>query len=165
MGMRERASENAHSLWIYFTFQFSEFSLMFQLLSKYLFFPQCDDSFSLALSCLPSFVKYRYRFQAVCGYFFPTSSSFLRISLFFLVILPYLLISVTINSWIKWMLVFFSLGSSTFANKNIWNVRNRTNKDKIVAAREEKLHTDKMCWKNIKRKLLQTYEYCMLTFQ
>lgn len=50
MGMRERASDNAHSLWIYFTFQFSEFSLMFQLLSKYLFPPLWWFFFARSLS-------------------------------------------------------------------------------------------------------------------
>lgn len=66
--MRERTSENARSLRIYFIFQFSEFSFMLQLLSNFFL--------RLSLLCLPSFVKYRYRFPAVCGYFF--DSSFLR---------------------------------------------------------------------------------------
>lgn len=53
--------------------------------------------FFLALSCSPSFVKYRYRFQAVCGYFFLLFIFALNFFFFFF-ISPYLLIWAAINS-------------------------------------------------------------------
>lgn len=130
----------ARSLQIYFIFQFSEFSLMLQLLSN-VFVLALSHSLSLKVVasliasvsyvCRRRFVKYRYRFQAVCGYFCPLhlapTNSFLC-ELFFLSLLLHFTIFAyrgchkllnKMNDRFLSVCVCVPLRSLTLLNKNI----------------------------------------------